>query len=65
MSRRGRPPLAARCSQIPATRVPTAVHDAAAREAIRRGVPVARVVRDALISHLQIRTRPAVSHTSE
>lgn len=59
----GRPPLSDSMSQIPATRVPSAVHDAAAREALRRGVPVARVVRDALISHLQITVTRKVSHT--
>jgi hypothetical protein len=56
--KRGRPPLAATVSQLPACAVPAAVHDAVVREAIRRDVSVAHVVRDALISHLK-NTRPS------
>lgn len=55
--KRGRPSLAASVSQIPATTVPTDLHDAAVREALRRHVPVARVVRDALFFHLKKTTR--------
>jgi hypothetical protein len=51
--KRGRPPLAPSVSQLPACTVPTPVHDAVIRESIRRDVSVARVVRDALISHLK------------
>lgn len=50
----GRPSLAREVSQLPATTVPVRLHDAAIREALRRDVPVAQVVRDALISHLKI-----------
>lgn len=49
----GRPSLAAETSQLPATTVPAAVHDAVAREALRRGVSQASVVRDAVVSHLK------------
>ena len=51
--RRGRPPIAAETSQLPACTVPAALHDAVAREAMRRDVPVARVVREALVFHLK------------
>lgn len=50
-------------SQLPACRVPSVVHDAAAREALRRGVSLARVQRDALITHLRITVARQVSHT--
>jgi len=53
MNRGGRPPLAAQTSQLPACTVPAALHDAVSREAIRRDVPVARVVREALVFHLK------------
>jgi hypothetical protein len=53
--RRGRPPLAERVSQLPATTLPLELHDAVTREALRRDVPVAQVVRDALVSHLKNR----------
>lgn len=53
--RRGRPPIAADVSQLPATTVPAAVHNALAREALRRDVPMAQVVREAIISHLENR----------
>jgi predicted HicB family RNase H-like nuclease len=56
----GRPPLAAQVSQLPATRVPAAVHDAVIREALQRDVSVAAVVREAITAHLHTRgTRPA------
>lgn len=51
--RRGRPRIAVCVSQLPACAVSTAVHDAVALEAIRRGVSVAHVIRDALFSHLK------------
>lgn len=54
--KRGRPPLAASVSQLPACAVPTDLHDAVSREALRRDVSVARVIRDALIYHLKNRT---------
>lgn len=53
LKRGGRPPLAAQTSQLPACTVPAALHDAVSREAIRRDVPVARVVREALVFHLK------------
>lgn len=53
LRRGGRPPLAAQTSQLPACTVPAALHDAVSREAIRRDVPVARVVREALVFHLK------------
>jgi len=49
----GRPPIAPHVSQLPACTVPTSVHDAVSREALRRDVSVASVVRDALVSHLK------------
>lgn len=52
-ARRGRPRLASRVSQLPACAVPTSLHDAVALEAMRRDVPVAEIVREALISHLK------------
>lgn len=51
--RRGRPSIAVSVSQLPASTVPTSVHDAVVREALRRDVSVAQVVRDAMISHLK------------
>jgi hypothetical protein len=51
--RRGRPSVALVVSQLPATTVPAGWHDAVAREAIRRDVSVAQVVRDAVFSHLK------------
>lgn len=57
---RGRPPLAPVVSQLPATTVPVQVHDAVIRESVSRGVSVARVVRDAVISHLLIRQREEI-----
>jgi len=59
----GRPPLAAEVSQIPATRVPAPIHDALIREASRRAVPVAAVVREAIISHLETRPARAMGQT--
>lgn len=59
----GRPPLAATVSQLPACRVPASLHDAVAREALRRDVSIARVMRDALVSHLQTR-RVGPLHTT-
>lgn len=56
----GRPALAAETSQLPATTVPASVHDAVAREAIRRGVSQASVVREAVVSHLKTQ-RPDLS----
>lgn len=50
--RRGRPRLAAEVSNLPSTRVPAAVHDALVREASRRRIAVARVIREAVIRHL-------------
>jgi hypothetical protein len=55
MNKRGRPRLAPEMSQLPACRVPAALHDAAINEAIGRDVPVCQVIRDALILHLQNR----------
>lgn len=51
--KRGRPRLAVVVSQIPATRVPAELHDSIVLLALHLGVPVARVVREALVSHLQ------------
>lgn len=51
----GRPRMAASTSQLPATTVPTPVHDAVARVAVRNGVSVASVIRDAIVSHLKNR----------
>lgn len=56
--RRGRPPIAASVSQLPAVTLPTHLHDAAIHEASRRGVPVAQVVREALFFHLKNRQAP-------
>ena len=54
---RGRPALADEVSRLPATTVPADVHDAVVREAMRRDVSVASVVRDAVISGLKNRQR--------
>lgn len=43
-------------SQLPATTVPASVHDALVREAFRRDVKVAVVIREAVISHLNNRS---------
>lgn len=51
--KRGRPRIASQVSQMPAVVVPAVVHDAYAREALRRNVPMAEVVREALFSHLE------------
>lgn len=40
---------------MPATAVPTTVHDAVVREALRRDVPVAQIVRESVITHLKNR----------
>lgn len=53
--KRGRPPIAPHTSQIPATTVPASWHDAVAREAVARDVPVAQVVREAIFCHLKNR----------
>jgi hypothetical protein len=45
--------MAPEMSQLPATAIPAQIHDAIAREAVRRDVSVARVVREAVISHLK------------
>ncbi len=55
---RGRPAIAEHTSQLPATTVPSPMHDAAIREALRRDVSVAQVVRDALFDHLNNRHVP-------
>lgn len=57
VKRVGRPPISAHTSQLPACTVPASVHDAIAREAVRRDVPVARVVREALVFHLKTHGR--------
>jgi len=57
----GRPSIADSVSQLPATTVPTSVHDAAIREALRRDVSVAQVVREAMISHLKTSNSGRVS----
>lgn len=49
----GRPKIAPDVSRLPSCVIPTPVHDAVIREATRRDVSVAQVVRDALLSHLQ------------
>ena len=51
----GRPRLAPEVSQLPATTVPVPVHDAVIREAARRDVSVAQVVREAIVFHLKTR----------
>ncbi len=56
---RGRPPMSAVRSQLPATIVPAAVHDALIKEAAVREVSVCQVVREAMISYLE--QRPAVN----
>jgi hypothetical protein len=61
MKRIGRPPIAAHVSQLPACTVPAAVHDAIARQAIRRDQPVAQVVRDALLFYLKTHPEPSPS----
>lgn len=53
MLKRGRPSIAVDVSQLPATTVPTSLHDAAIREALRRDVSVAQVVREAMFFHLR------------
>lgn len=55
MKKRGRPRLANNNSQIPAIRVPTALHDAVVIEALERDVSVAQVVREAIFLHLKNR----------
>jgi hypothetical protein len=47
----GRPPIAADVVDLH-TRVPAPIYDAIAVEAIRRGIPVARVVREVLQEHV-------------
>jgi predicted HicB family RNase H-like nuclease len=59
--RRGRPPIAAYVSQLPACTVPTDLHDAVVRQALRRQVSVAQVVREALIFHLKTRDVKPIS----
>lgn len=51
--KRGRPRIALQVSQMPAVTVPALIHDAYTREALRRDVSVAEVVREALFSHLK------------
>jgi hypothetical protein len=53
MKRVGRPPIASKVSQLPACTVPADVHDAVIRQALRRDVSVAQVVREALVFHLK------------
>jgi hypothetical protein len=53
--KRGRPRLAPEVSQLPATTVPAHVHDALIREALKRDVSAARVIRDAVNSYLKNR----------
>lgn len=59
--KRGRPPIADSVSQLPATTVPTTLHDAASREALRRDVSLAQIVREALFFHLK---RTAMAQTT-
>lgn len=59
--KRGRPPLADEVSRIPAVTVPASLHDAVVREAARRDVPVAQIVREALISDLNNRQEAKAS----
>jgi hypothetical protein len=51
--RRGRPRIAVSVSRLPACTVPTALHDALSRKALRLGVSVAQVMRDALFFDLK------------
>lgn len=51
---RGRPRVAAETSQVPAVRVPAALHDALARRALREGHPVAVLIRRALRAFLHL-----------
>jgi hypothetical protein len=53
--RLGRPPLAPETTQLPACTVPSPVYDAVALEALQRGVSMAQVQREAVISHLKSR----------
>jgi predicted HicB family RNase H-like nuclease len=48
----GRPPIAAVVADLH-TRVPAQVYDAIAVEAIRRGIPLAQVVREVLVTHVE------------
>ena len=59
--KRGRKPIAASVAQLPASAVPTEVYDEVCRRALRRGVSVASVIREILISHLKNTPKAQVS----